>query len=186
MKIALPNSRAEILRNPLTLPASLLALLACALLLLALRLGSDLRAIGGAGQSDLRARSLQLRNATLQSQNLHGIFVQLSSNNVRLDNFEHFRLPAAYSSVATRLGQFQTQTGVQLSHLQYNQQKPESGVAEIEIDAEVGGSYPQIMQLVNALERDPLFFVIRSMTLNSQQGGQVSLRMRLSTWLRVT
>jgi hypothetical protein len=40
------------------------------------------------------------------------------------------------------------------------------------------------MRFVNSLERDQMFFVIRAMQLAGQQGGQVNLRLRVSTWLR--
>jgi hypothetical protein len=40
------------------------------------------------------------------------------------------------------------------------------------------------MRFVNSLERDQTFFVIRAMSLTGQQGGQVNLRLRVSTWLR--
>ena len=40
------------------------------------------------------------------------------------------------------------------------------------------------MHFVNSLERDKTFFIIRAMALTGQQGGLVSLRLRVSTWLR--
>ena len=52
------------------------------------------------------------------------------------------------------------------------------------MDAGISGSYPDIMRFVNSLERDQNFFVIRAMQLTGQQGGQVNLRLRVSTWLR--
>ena len=52
------------------------------------------------------------------------------------------------------------------------------------MDAGISGEYPQIMRFVNELERDRNFFVIRAMVLTGQEGGQVSLRLRVSTWLR--
>ena len=40
------------------------------------------------------------------------------------------------------------------------------------------------MHFVNGIERDKTFFVIRAMGFTGQQGGLVSLRLRVSTWLR--
>ncbi len=37
---------------------------------------------------------------------------------------------------------------------------------------------------MNGIERDKTFFVIRAMNFTGQQGGLVSLRLRVSTWLR--
>jgi hypothetical protein len=39
------------------------------------------------------------------------------------------------------------------------------------------------MRFVNSMERDQNYFVIRSMQLTGQQGGQVNLRILASTWL---
>ncbi len=52
------------------------------------------------------------------------------------------------------------------------------------MEAGISGEYPQIMRFINSLERDQIFFVIRAMALAGQQGGQVNLRLRVSTWLR--
>jgi hypothetical protein len=52
------------------------------------------------------------------------------------------------------------------------------------MDASISGDYPQIMRFVNALEHDQTFFVIRGMSLAGQQGGQVNLRLLVSSWLR--
>jgi hypothetical protein len=52
------------------------------------------------------------------------------------------------------------------------------------MDAGITGQYPQIMKFINSLERDQIFFLIRTMSLTGQQGGIVSLRLQMSTWLR--
>ena len=40
------------------------------------------------------------------------------------------------------------------------------------------------MRFINSLERDQTFFLIRAMALAGQQGGQVNLRLSVSTWMR--
>ena len=57
-------------------------------------------------------------------------------------------------------------------------------LTEITLDASISGNYPAIMRFINGIERDPMFFIIRSMSLTGQQGGLVNLRLRVSTWLR--
>jgi len=54
----------------------------------------------------------------------------------------------------------------------------------ISIDASVSGDYRPIVQFINALERDKIFFVINGINLTGQQTGQVNLRIRLTTYLR--
>lgn len=83
-----------------------------------------------------------------------------------------------------RIGDLEVKSGVRLSRLQYTQGKPGADLTEISLDSIITGTYPDIMRFVNSLERDQTFFVIRGMTLSGQQGGQVNLRLRVSTWLR--
>jgi hypothetical protein len=73
---------------------------------------------------------------------------------------------------------------VRLSRVQYTQCAPGPGLTEISLDASISGGYPAIMRFINSIERDPMFFIIRSMSLTGQQGGLVNLRLRVSTWLR--
>jgi hypothetical protein len=94
------------------------------------------------------------------------------------------RVPPSYSSIATRIGELALKGPVRLTRVQYTQGPPGSDLTEISMDAGITGGYPQIMRFVNGLERDQTFFVIRAMSLTGQQGGQVNLRLRVSTWLR--
>ena len=52
------------------------------------------------------------------------------------------------------------------------------------IDASLSGDYRPLVQVINALERDHMFFLIDSVTLSGQQSGTVNLRLRLRTFLR--
>jgi hypothetical protein len=52
------------------------------------------------------------------------------------------------------------------------------------IDASVSGDYRPIVEFINAVERDKVFFVINGINLTGQQTGQVNLRIRLTTYLR--
>jgi type IV pilus assembly protein PilO len=40
------------------------------------------------------------------------------------------------------------------------------------------------VRFINALERDKLFFIVDSVELGGEQGGQVKLGMKLETYLR--
>jgi hypothetical protein len=94
------------------------------------------------------------------------------------------RIPANYSTIASRIGELQVRSGVRLSRVLYTQGAPSGDLTEISMDAGISGDYPQIMRFVNGLERDQTFFVIRAMALTGQQGGMVNLRLRVSTWMR--
>jgi type IV pilus assembly protein PilO len=57
-------------------------------------------------------------------------------------------------------------------------------LTEESIDASVSGDYRPIVQFINAVERDKVFFVITGINLTGQQTGQVNLRIRMTTYLR--
>ncbi len=57
-------------------------------------------------------------------------------------------------------------------------------LTEMRIDASLSGDYRPLVQVINALERDRMFFLIDAVTLTGQQSGTVNLRLRLRTFLR--
>ena len=57
-------------------------------------------------------------------------------------------------------------------------------LTEAKVDASLSGDYRQLVQFINSLERDKMFFLINGVTLTGQQVGTVGLRLRLTTYLR--
>ena len=57
-------------------------------------------------------------------------------------------------------------------------------LTEVRIDATLSGDYRPLVQFINSLERDKLFFVIHRETLTGQQSGTVNLRLGLTTYER--
>ena len=57
-------------------------------------------------------------------------------------------------------------------------------LTEVRMDATLSGEYRGLVQLINALERDRMFFLINGVTLSGQQSGTVGLRLGLTTYLR--
>lgn len=94
------------------------------------------------------------------------------------------RFPATYSEVATELGALAVKEHVLLTRVQYAQGPLDQGVYQVRMDASLTGDYVPIVRFINGLERDKLFFMINGIALNGQQSGVVSLRMRLTTYLR--
>ena len=129
-------------------------------------------------------KQAQLKLVEMQTAPLRGLDRRIAATNDQVKAFHAKRIPASYSAIESRIDELQVKSGVRLSRLQYAQGKPGDGLTEITMDAGISGEYPQIMHFVNSLERDEIFFVIRQMALTSQQGGQVNLRLRFSTWLR--
>lgn len=129
------------------------------------------------------ARLESLKNSTLP---LRGAGDRIARTRTAIDDFYIRRVPANYSQVSSRIIEIGIASGVQLSHVTYDQRARGAYLTEISIESQVSGTYPQIMRFVNGLERDQVCFVIRAMTLSGQQGGEVNLQLRFSTWLRPT
>jgi type IV pilus assembly protein PilO len=54
----------------------------------------------------------------------------------------------------------------------------------VEIEADLGGNYLQLVRFINAVERDRMFFLVDSVQLGGEQAGIVKLQMKVETYLR--
>jgi hypothetical protein len=120
----------------------------------------------------------------LQTEPLRGLEDRVKESRLHIQDFYAGRIPANYSSIAVQLGDQAVKSGVHLSRVGYSQGTTTSDLTEISLDCAISGEYQQIMHFVNSIERDKTFFIIRAMNFTGQQGGLVSLRLRVSTWLR--
>ncbi|HUX28792.1 MAG TPA: hypothetical protein VMV39_08385 [Terracidiphilus sp.] len=174
----------ERLSSPLTWHYAGLAVLVLLVIGLSVRLGMDWAATNSSSTDALAGKQVELKALEMQTAPLRGLDKRVAMSHKEMLAFYDKRIPANYSSIATRIGELEVGSGVRLSRVQYTQGVPGTDLTEITMDAGISGEYPQIMRFVNALERDPVFFVIRTMSLTGQQGGMVNLRLRVSTWLR--
>ena len=128
-----------------------------------------------------------LTTAELQARPLRGLDSKLTDSTKAADSFYADRLPYAYSQVLTELGVLTKRANVRLVHVQYGQQPVLTGsgaLTQVNMDAAVSGDYRPVVEFINGLERDRLFFFVNSINLTGQQTGQVNLRVRLTTFLR--
>ncbi|HLY43873.1 MAG TPA: hypothetical protein VKR52_21860 [Terracidiphilus sp.] len=179
-----PSVWRERLSSPLTWHYAGLGLLIAIVAVLAVVVGLDWSATDTRSTDALAGKQLELKALTMQTVPLRGLDKRVADTRDQIASFNDRRIPTNYSTVATRIGELEVKSGVRMSRLQYAQGQADSGLTEVNIDAGISGEYPQIMRFVNGLERDPNFFIIRTMTLTGQQGGMVNLRLRFSTWLR--
>jgi type IV pilus assembly protein PilO len=177
-----PSPWRERISSPLTWHYAGLAVLVVVVAGLAVMLGLDWT--DSNSNDALAGKQVQLKALNLETVPLRGLEQRVAESRKQMLAFYDKRIPANYSSIATRIGALEVKSGVRLSRLQYGQGPTGTDLTEITMDAGISGEYPQIMHFVNGLERDPTFFVIRTMTLTGQQGGLVNLRLRVSTWLR--
>jgi hypothetical protein len=144
-----------------------------------------------AASNDARAVAQQqvtLKTAQIAAQPLRGLDAKLEHATAESDKFYQQRLPARVSDVLAELGTLTHKQGVRLIRSQDTYVPALAGspgeLTEMRIDAGLSGDYRPLVQFINALERDKLFFLIDSVTLTGQQSGTVNLRLRLRTYLR--
>ena len=128
-----------------------------------------------------------LTTARLQAKPLRGLDSKITTSTEEADAFYDDRLPYAYSQVLSELGRVTQKTNVRLANVQYAQAPVLAGeyaLTELRMDASVSGDYRPIVEFINTLERDKMFFLINNINLSGQQTGMVNLRIRLTTYLR--
>jgi Tfp pilus assembly protein PilO len=152
--------------------------------ILSIRFGMDWVAINGHSTDTLASKQVELKAKEMQTAPLRGLDKRVEQSRDQIHVFYERRVPPNYSSIASRIGVLQVESGARITRVQYTQDPPGADLTEISMDAGISGSYPQIMKFINSLERDRTFFIIRAMALTGQQGGLVNLRLRVSTWLR--
>jgi Tfp pilus assembly protein PilO len=184
MSIRTATTWRDRLTSPLNWHAAGFIVLLALVIGLAVRLGLDWAATNGRSSDALAQKQVELKAMDLQTAPLRGLDKRVDESRTQIRAFYDKRIPPDYSSISTRIGELEVKSGVRLSRVQYTQGPPGSDLTEISMDCGISGSYPDIMRFINSLERDQNFFVIRAMQLAGQQGGQVNLRLRVSTWLR--
>lgn len=133
-----------------------------------------------------RQRTL-LTTARLQAQPLRGLDTKIAASTGDADAFYQERLPYAHSEVLAELGRLTQKNNVHLANVQYAEAPVLSGanaLTELHMDASVSGDYRPIVEFINGLERDKMFFLVNGINLSGQQTGMVNLRIRLTTYLR--
>lgn len=195
-----PASSSSLLRNVPRLTARARALLTAvnlhyagvaALLVIGLYMAAHLLFLSQSLKSHNADALSQQRNllttARLQAQPLRGLDTKITASNEDADAFYADRLPYAESQILTELGHLTQKSNVRLANVQYAQQPVLSGanaLTELHMDASVSGDYRPIVEFINGLERDKMFFLVNGINLSGQQTGMVNLRIRLTTYLR--
>jgi hypothetical protein len=131
---------------------------------------------------------MELKTAELAAAPLRGLDAKLGTATSEADRFYRSRLPGSYSEVAGELGTLSKRAGVRLTRVAYSPATVLAGtdaqLTEVRMDATLSGDYRPLVMFMNSLERDKMFFVINTVTLTGQQSGTVSLRLKLTTYLR--
>jgi type IV pilus assembly protein PilO len=143
----------------------------------------------------LAQERVRLQTAKIAAAPLDGLDDKLQRSTGDANRFYQTRLPYAISQVAMETGALAKKQNAKMTRVQYGYTPlyldgtapgPDAtpSVMEVRMDASFTGEYRSLVQLVNDLERDKTFFLITGVTLTGQQSGTVSLRMKLTTYLR--
>ena len=133
--------------------------------------------------ANIAASQSQYRAMKLKTTPLRGLDKKIAQAKLDQTAFYYKRFPVSTSEVLTELGALAVKNNVLLARDQEAYRKPQQGLVEMQIEATLSGDYAPVVRFINGLERDHIFFTIRGIALNGQQGGVVSLRMVLTTYL---
>lgn len=185
---------------------AVVAVLAVVCLVLLVQMGFAWKLANSQNAEALAQQQIELKTAQIAARPLEGLDVKLASASGEADTFYAQRLPVSYSEIAGELGVLKTRSNVRLTRVNYTQPAaansvngkkaadgpggtivPSTGknqLTEVLMDASLTGDYRSLVKFLNGLERDRVFFLINGITLTGQQTGQVSLRIRIATFLR--
>jgi len=98
-------------------------------------------------------------------------------------------IPSRYSQISQRIQKLSQETGVSSQSIKYSTDTGEktelADVQRIKIDTTISGDYGKVARFINAMEQDPLLFIIEKISLSGQpEGGAVSLQISFDTFLK--
>ncbi len=182
------RQRAEDALSPLNLHWAGLALVGLVNLYLLVHVVILYQQAKGQDADAVARQEVTLKTAQIAAQPLAGLDVKLQKANTNADTFYAERLPVSYSEIASEVGELATQTKVRLAGAQYSQTAVTGDAAgqltQVTLDARLTGDYRPLVEFINGLERDKVFFLISGVTLTGQQSGVVNLRVRITTYIR--
>jgi type IV pilus assembly protein PilO len=109
--------------------------------------------------------------------------VQLAGR--QIGDFYKKRIPEQESQVVSELGKVASESGIKIEQVKYKiKEAGPGGLAPVETEAELSGSYTSLARFINGLERDDMFFIINSVTLAGEPQGPVKLNVKLDAFLK--
>jgi len=103
----------------------------------------------------------------------------------QIGDFYKNRFPSQNSQILTEVGKLAGANSVKIEQGRY---KPADevtvGLQPIDMEYDLSGNYSSLARFINALERDQMFFIIDSVTLNGEPQGAVKLSVKLEAFLK--
>jgi hypothetical protein len=135
--------------------------------------------------NDLKQSTREVEIKEKQAAPLRGLPEKLVKTNEDIRKFYRNRLPQHQSDVSEELGKLASREGVTLSDVKY--ENFDTDVPELRavvVESQLSGEYSRIAKFINAVERDDMFLMVDSLTLDDQKGGAVRLQLKFGTCLR--
>jgi len=162
-----------------------LAVMACVDLLAAIVYLSPLVGSAETRRQDLNRLQSELISKTRQVAPLQNLPQKVRLANTQIVQFYKQRFPAEQSEIVDRFGKLAKDNGVAIEQVRYKGQDEEQAhLQPVDIEADLAGNYTSLAHFINALERDEMFFIIRSVTLGGEPQGPVKLSMKLEAYLK--
>jgi len=126
-----------------------------------------------------------LQQRTREVEPLRGLDKKIPVARKQIEDFYKDRLSAQESVVSEQIGKLAQQSGVRIGNVKYAAKESSPlGIQRVEISGDFSGDYLQLVRFINSLERDQIFFLINSVGLGGEQGGQVKLELKMETYLK--
>jgi len=103
----------------------------------------------------------------------------------QIAHFYEDRFPNGSAAIFETLGKVANDNHVKLNQASYNVTEGDMpGMRQVAINATLSGNYVEAMKFINALEREKTFFIVDTVSLGDQQGGNVKLNIRIETYMK--
>jgi len=137
-------------------------------------------------QQELVEKQKQLRVVEDQTRPLQRLPELVTKARTDLAAFYADRLPAYPSSVYNDVSSLARKNNVTVSQVKYDVfDLPVPSLKVLQAQAQVRGSYPDLVKFINSVERSKMFFVIEGLQLGeSRQSAGIQLSLTMVTYLR--
>lgn len=119
---------------------------------------------------------------------LKDIDEKLVQTRTEIHKFYEEQIPNRWSEISGQLETLMRESGVTAQSIHYTTDRSEKSdlpdVQRVAIDTSVAGDYSKVARFINALEQDKRLFIIRQVSLSSQEGGTVTLSIKCDTFLK--
>ena len=137
--------------------------------------------------------TVELQSKTREVEPLKDLDHKVITANQQIAEFYKKRFPVQDSQIATQFGKLAAANGVTIEQAKYKAKEKDKDkdkepgtdrLQPVEMEADLSGNYVSLARFINALERDDMLFIIRSVELGGEQTGPIKLQMKLETYLK--